>query len=115
MAEKANTEINKKTIQNIYKKANNTMEESVVSNKRDQARNYKISKEKGLKIVISKVKIKSGLHILYDSERNIKGRNYHLYTVNTNEYTFDEYAYCVDVESGKLFKCSKDMTLLPIK
>jgi predicted small secreted protein len=81
---------------------------------RNKLTNYKISKEKGLEIVKSNVKLKSGLYILYDSERNIKGENYHLYTVNTNEYTYDEYAYCVDVNSGKLFKCLKDMTLLPI-
>jgi len=115
MAEKINAKINNKTIQNTYKKENNMMDVSVVNNKRNQNPNYKISKEKGLEIVISKVKIKPELHILYDSERNIKGKNYHLYTINTNEYTFDEYAYCVDVESGKLFKCLKDMTLLPIK
>jgi len=115
MAEKTNTEVNKKTIQTIYKNENNIVDDSVVISKHDQPSNYKISKQKGLEIVISKVKIETGLHILYDSERNIKGRNYHLYTINTNEYTFDEYAYCVDVESGKLFKCSKDMTLLPIK
>ncbi|GEM_PF-3461764 len=115
MAEKNNTEIKQETIQIGYKKDNNIVKYSVINSKRDNPSNYKISKEKGLKIVISKIKLEPGLHILYDSERSIKGENYHLYTVNTDEYTVDEYAYCVDVNSGKLFKCLKDMTLLPKK
>ena len=32
-----------------------------------------------------------------------------------SSYGFNDYAYCVDVNSGKLYKCSIDMTLLLIK
>ncbi|MBU3179979.1 hypothetical protein [Clostridium psychrophilum] len=102
------------TITVMAEKNNNIMKSSAVNISRDKLTDYEISKEKGLEIVKSKVRLEPDLHILYDSERNIKGVNYHLYTVNTNEYTYDEYAYCVDVNSGKLFKCLKDMTLLPI-
>ncbi|MCB2295999.1 hypothetical protein LGK95_21335 [Clostridium algoriphilum] len=115
MAEKNKTEMKQETIQNGYKKDNNIVKDSLVISKRDNLSNYKISKEKGLEIIKSKVKLEPGLHILYDSERNIKGENYHLYTLNTNEYTYDEYAYCVDVNSGELFKCFKDFTLFLIK
>ena len=97
MAKESNIEIKLQTIQSNYIRENN------------------ITKEKGLRIVKSKVKLGRGLHFLYDSERNIKGKNYHLYTINTDQYTYDEYAYCVDVNSGKLFKCLKNMSLLPIK
>ena len=56
-----------------------------------------------------------GVKVLYDSERKINGRTYYLYTLNKDEYTLDEYAYCIDVDNGKLFKCSNNMNLLPIK
>lgn len=73
-----------------------------------------ISKEKGLEIVTSKVKIEMGIKVLYDSEWKIYGRTYYLYTLNKDEYTLDQYAYCVDVNNGKLFKCLNNMILIPI-
>ena len=103
------------TVTVIAEKNNNIVKSSAMNISSDKLVSYKISKEKGLEIVKSNVKLKSGLYILYDSERNIKGKSYHLYTVNTDEYTYDEYAYCVDVNSGMLFKCLKDMTLFPIR
>jgi hypothetical protein len=51
---------------------------------------YKISKEEGLDIVTSKVKI------LYGSERNMEGKDYHVYTINGDGQSFVEYAYFVD-------------------
>ncbi|MBU3126332.1 hypothetical protein [Clostridium tagluense] len=77
--------------------------------------NYKVSKETGLEIVTSKVKIEPNLKVLYDSQRNIKEKIYYLYTLNTEEYTLEDVAYCVDVNSGELFKCSIDMSLSPIE
>jgi len=74
--------------------------------------NPKISKEMGLKIVTSRV---VGLHVLYDSKRVINKNIYYLYTLNTDGYTLDDIAYCVNVDSGKLFKCSIDMVLLQIE
>ena len=74
--------------------------------------NHKISKEMGLKIVTSRV---VGLHVLYDSKRVINKNIYYLYTLNTDGYTVDDIAYCVNVDSGKLFKCSIDMVLLQIE
>ncbi len=74
--------------------------------------NSKISKEMGLKIVTSRV---VGLHVLYDSKRVINKNIYYLYTLNTDGYTLDDIAYCVNVDSGKLFKCSIDMVLLQIE
>ncbi|MGH4120339.1 hypothetical protein [Clostridium sp.] len=63
--------------------------------------NYKISKEEGLDIVTSKVKI------TYDSERNIEGKDYHVYTMDGDGQPFVEYAYFVDVNSGELLKCHR--------
>ncbi|MCB2295707.1 hypothetical protein LGK95_19715 [Clostridium algoriphilum] len=74
--------------------------------------NPKISKEMGLKIVTSRV---VGFHVLYDSKRVINKNIYYLYTLNTDGYTLDDIAYCVNVDSGKLFKCSIDMVLLQIE
>jgi len=66
----------------------------------------------GLKIVTSRV---VGLHVLYDSKRVINKNIYYLYTLNMDGYTLDDIAYCVNVDSGKLFKCSIDMVLLQIE
>jgi|GEM_PF-3235146 len=74
--------------------------------------NPKISKEMGLKIVTSKI---VGLHVLYDSKIVIKKNTYYLYTINTDGYTLDDVAYCVNVDTGKLFKCSIDMVLSQIE
>ena len=77
--------------------------------------NYNISKEQGLKIVTSKVNVAQGLQVLYDSERVIKGKTYLLYTLNTDVDTLEDVAYCVDVSSGDLFKCTIDMVLTTIE
>ncbi|MBU3161233.1 hypothetical protein KPL37_16055 [Clostridium frigoris] len=74
--------------------------------------NPKISKEMGLKIVTSKI---VGLHVLYDSKKVIKKNTYYLYTINTDGYTLDDVAYCVNVDTGNLFKCSIDMILSQIE
>jgi len=52
--------------------------------------NKLISKEKGLEILTSKVKIVMGVKVLYDSERKINVRTYYLYTLNKYEYIIDE-------------------------
>lgn len=103
------------TSPNVQNDKNVVADDSIVDINRDELSNHKISKNKGLEIVTLKVKIEPGLHILYDSERNIKGKSYYLYTINNEEYTFEDYSYCVDVDSGELFKCSNDMTLLKVQ
>ena len=77
--------------------------------------NHRISKEMGLNIVIAKVKIDAGLHILYDSERVINEKKYYLYTLNTDEYTLEDFSYCVNVDTGEVFKCSINIVLSPIE
>lgn len=99
-----------KVSSDIEKKNNTTNDSIVVSNSEEQF-NYKISKQQGLKIVNVKVKIEAGIQVLYDSERVIKDKVYYLYTLNTDQDTLDDFAYCVDVNSGELFKCSTDMIL----
>lgn len=94
---------------------NNTMKEPIADSNSAGIFNYKISKEKGLEIVKSKVKIEANLQVLYDSERDIKEKTYYLYTLNTDEYTIEDFAYCVDINSGELFKCSLDLVLSPIE
>ena len=89
--------------------------ENVIDSNSGELTNYSISKEKGLGIVTSKVKIETNLQVLYDSEREINESTYYVYTLNTDEYTLEDYAYFVDANSGKLFKCSIDMVLSPIE
>lgn len=98
------------------------MKDSVVASNTNESSNNKISKENGLKIVTSKVKVDANTWIVYDSEQNINGKNYYVYVINehyTNSddyYTLDDHSYCVDVDNGELFKWSlKDTTFLPIK
>ena len=94
---------------------NNITKVSTVDNNSGETSKYNITKEQGLKIVTSKVNIAQGLQVLYDSERVIKENTYHLYTLNTDEDTLEDVAYCVNVNSGKLFKCSIDMALTAIE
>lgn len=69
-----------------------------------------ISKEEGLEIVKDKITL------MYDSKQNIKGKNYYVYTVNNEQFTYANHAYFVDVDSSELFKCNReDMSLTPIK
>jgi len=90
---------------------NNTTNDSIVDSNSGEQSNYKISVQQGLESVTAKVKIEADLHLLYDSERVIKDKTYYLYTLNTDKDTLDDFAYCVDVNSSELFKCSIDMIL----
>ncbi|MBU3142002.1 hypothetical protein [Clostridium sp. CF012] len=94
---------------------NNSMKLPIANSNSGEISNYWISKEKGLEIVTSKVKIEVNLQVLYDSQRDINEKTYYLYTLNTDGYTLEDFAYCVDVNSGELFKCSIDMVLSPIE
>ncbi len=72
----------------------------------------KITLEQGLEILKSKVTPPMGFHFDPGELRNIDGKPYYLYTVSDENTT--PYAYCVDVDSGKLYKCSNNMILTPI-
>jgi len=115
---KANTN-SIKNINAAEKSVNYNLEKISVNNKEKNStinsNSGKISKEKGLNIITSKVKPDINIQIIYDSKVDIKENTYYLYTLNTNGYTLEDFAYCVDIKSGKLFKCSMDMILSTIE
>lgn len=74
------------------------------------ALNCKITKEQGLKIVNSKEKPVDGFPAVYEDTREIKGKYYYLYTYET----YTDKAYCVNVYTGALYKCSEDMKLTAV-
>lgn len=70
-----------------------------------------VTPEKGLVIVKSKVMIETGYHLDDATPVTINGTKYYLYTLSGEGATVG--AYCVDVNNGKLFKCSEAMVLTP--
>ncbi len=71
-----------------------------------------ISKDYALEILKSKIKLIDGQFIGFESQREILGNNYYLFTIY-NEYS-TEAAYCIDVNTGEVFKCDQEMNLTPL-
>ena len=71
-----------------------------------------ISKGYALEILKSKIKLIDGQFIGFESQREILGNNYYLFTIY-NEYS-TEAAYCIDVNTGEVFKCDQEMNLTPL-
>jgi hypothetical protein len=81
---------------------------------KNQSSNEK-SKVKGIQTIKSKLEVGLDCYVAFDSEKNINGKDYYVYTIN--KYSDDSngyHAYCIDIHSGDLFSWYGDQ-LLPIE
>jgi len=108
---KANTDELKTIDINSFIASKTSLNTNQEINTKDNS-NQKITQDQGIEIVRSKVKIETGFHLDFESLRTIKGTEFYLYTLSNNDYTTG--AYCVDIKTGQLFKCSDTMILTPI-
>lgn len=77
--------------------------------------NCKVSIEQGKKIVESNVTIPNGFWVEYGNTQKISGNYYYIYLLDGEAGVDEGNAYCVDVYSGKLYRCSENMTLTAVK
>lgn len=85
-----------------------------ISTKTRHISEYKITKEEGLQVVKSKVKIETNFTLVFSSIKKINGKDYYIYVLNGKDYTVEDCAYGVDVNTGEVFKCSNSFELSPI-
>ena len=75
----------------------------------------KLTIEEGLQIVKSKANIEVDFSPRFSSIKSSGGKDYYIYALNGTDYTIENYAYCVDENSGELYKCSNSFELIPIQ